>query len=135
MGILSLITDLATTVLNKVFPDKTEADKQRFILELQASLAASDLMKAQIDVNTAEAANPNRKWVTWRECLGYVLVAAISWQWLGVPFICFFAAMLNHPIDIKILPNIEILDVLYLLCGMVGIDASGIIAAKVKGRK
>ena len=132
MDIISLITGLASTVVSRVWPDKTLAEQQKFTLELQAALMQSDLLKSQVEVNKAEASNPNRKWTTWRELLGYVLVCALTWQWVAVPFISYVALLFNHPIDTKILPDIQILDMLYIILGMLGLDSGAIIANRMK---
>lgn len=133
MGVFESIIALATSIFNRVAPDRTKAQEQQFILEMQKALAESDLLKGQIDVNKAEALNPNRKWVTWRELLGYILVTAVGWQWVGLPLVSFLLLVSGNPVEIDKLPNIEILDMLYIMLGMLGLDASPIIAGRLRG--
>ncbi len=130
--IVESIIGIIGTIFDRVLPDKNREDKQKFLLEVQQELSKTDLMKAQIDVNKAEAENPNRKWITWRELLGYTIVVAIASQYVVFPYITYFAELLGHgPVAI---PKFEILDLIYVLCGMLGIDSAGFIAGKVKNR-
>lgn len=132
MDPISVIAGLATTILNKVWGNKDDELKRQFISEFQKELNRVELQKAQIDVNVAEANNPNRKWVTWRELLGYVLVLAVTWQWVLMPFISYVALLVNHPVDISKLPDFNVVDMLYIMLGMLGLDATPIITNRFK---
>lgn len=133
---------LVTTILDKFFPNQTEIKKadlelKRVAIEAEAALfaAKAGLLQGQMSTNTAEAANPNRKWVTWRECLGYILVVAIGYQWLVLPVVSLIALFVGHPLDMSKIYTIEILDVIYLMCGMLGLDAAPLIANKIRGQR
>jgi hypothetical protein len=130
---------LITTILDKFFPNQTEIKKadielKKAAIEAEITMFATTagLLKGQMDTNTEEARNPNRTWMTWREMLGFVLVSAIAWQWVVVPFISFIALLVNHPVDTALLPKIEILDMVYLMCGMLGLDAAPILTNRFK---
>lgn len=70
---LGSVADLASTVVNKIWPDKSEAERQ----QLAAALA---LVQGQMDINKAEAASPNwfvagaRPFIMW-SC-GFAMVYA-----------------------------------------------------------
>lgn len=129
------IAALVMQVVKSILPETPE-DKLRAIeLSIRQQELSQELAKGQIQVNEAEASQPNRKWVTWRELLGYMLVIAISWQWLVVPFLAAIWLIAGHPLDVTKLPQIEMLDVLYLLGGILGLDLGPIVANKVRGKK
>ena len=118
----------------KSFLPQTPEDKLREIeLSIQQQVIANEVFKAQIAVNVAEAANPNRKWVTWRECIGYILVCALAYQWIALPILSLLAQTAGSPIILEKLYTVDMLDVLYLMGGMLGLDVGPIIANKVRG--
>ena len=130
--IVESIIGVIGTIFDRVLPDKNMQAKQQFLMEVQKELNKTDLAKSQLAINKAEAENSNRKWITWRELLGYVIVVAVSWQYVLNPIITYFSVLLGHgPINA---PQFEILDLLYLLCGMLGIDSAGLIANKIKNK-
>lgn len=64
MNPLTLLLPLLTTVLDRVMPSKTEADKVKLEqakaelnVELQKTLATSKIAEGQIEINKAEAAH------------------------------------------------------------------------------
>lgn len=91
MDVFSAIANLVTSVVSRVWPDKTESDKQRFTLEIVQALQQSEIIKKQLDldaaqakVNEAQANNPNlfvsgsRPYIMWG--LGTVLIIYFTLQ-------------------------------------------------------
>lgn len=72
------VADLASTVINKIWPDKSEQEKQQLA-------AAVMVIQGQLDINKAEAANPSVFVSGWRPGLGWACVAACTWNWIGLP--------------------------------------------------
>jgi hypothetical protein len=89
-------------------------------LQLEATKIASEELKAQMEVNAAEASAPGRTWLTWREALGYVCVMAVAYHFIIQQFIAFVCNALGHPV---ILPVLEIAGLMSILTGMLGIHA------------
>jgi len=116
---LQLVLSLVGNVVNRLWPDKTQQEKQQFILALQQELNQTDLARSQIAVNEAEAANPNRRWVTWRELTGYACASAVIWSYILQPFLLFILAAANHPVTN--LPELDMGQLMFLLLGMLGI--------------
>jgi hypothetical protein len=71
---------LANTVINKVWPDKTEAEKQQLA-------AAVQLVQGQLEINKVEAASPSVFVSGWRPFIGWVCGAACAWNWIGLPIL------------------------------------------------
>lgn len=132
LPVISSILDLVMTGIKSFLPGTPEDKLKALELALQEKLAANQLLTKQMDVNIAEAANPNRTWATWRECLGYILVFAVGYQWVVLPVISLIAQAFGHALDLAKIYTFDILDVLYLMCGMLGLDVGPIVANKVK---
>lgn len=71
---------LANTVINKVWPDKTEAEKQQLA-------AAVQLVQGQLEINKVEAASSSVFVSGWRPFIGWVCGAACAWNWIGLPIL------------------------------------------------
>lgn len=105
------VADLANTVIGKIWPDKSEQEKQQLA-------AAVMVIQGQIDINKAEASNPNWFVSSWRPFIGWVCGAACAWNWVGLPMSKFIAALAGHPITMS---PADISEMLPILIGMLGL--------------
>lgn len=102
---LGSVADLATTVINKIWPDKSEQEKAQLA-------AAVQLVNGQLEINKAEATNPNWFVAGWRPFIGWICGTGLGYQFLV------------YPVLIAYVPKIQQLDMgtlLTLLLGMLGI--------------
>ena len=74
------VADLANNVINKIWPDKSEQEKQ----EIAGAFA---LMQSQIAVDQAEASNPTLFVSGWRPFIGWTCGSACAWNWIGIPIV------------------------------------------------
>lgn len=119
MNPLELILGTVGTIINKIWPDKTEVEKQKFLLELQEQLNQTELAKGQLEVNREEAKNGNL-WVSgWRPAVGWVCASAFAWSFLGQPLVSYFVALSGHPIPA--FPALDTGSMLTVLMGMLGL--------------
>lgn len=132
---VSAIVGLATTIMNKIWGNKDDKLKRDFLLQFQKEIATLELTKAQISINQAEAANPNRTWITWRELLGYALVSVVIYSKILFPIIALLADMAGHPLNLRNIPDVDLLDTLYLLCGMLGLDLAPSVIGKINSMR
>jgi Holin of 3TMs, for gene-transfer release len=120
---MALITDpvsevagLATTVINKIWPDKSAE-------EAQAIANQFALIQGQLKVNEAEASNTNWFVAGWRPYIGWICGTGLAYQFLV------------YPILIAFVPKIVQLDMgtlITLLSGMLGFGVLRT-AEKIKG--
>lgn len=112
-GILSLFGVESSASQEK----KLEAQK------LVTKLAMEEIRarNLQLEVNKAEAANPNRKWISWRELVGYVSAFAFAWSFVFQPFLVFLLTVAGKSIDI---PSLDLSQLLPVLLGMLGLSGS-----------
>ena len=123
LGIGSIVLE----VLDKFFPNQTEIKKADLELkmaainaELQVRINELQLLQKQAETNTQEAANPNRKWFTWREMLGYGCAGAVVYTLIIRPFLVDILTLCGLE-TVKNLPVVDISQLFKLLLGMLGI--------------
>lgn len=134
----NLIIPAVTTILDKVLPDAQAAADAKFKLlelaqngQLAEMNAVKELALAQLDVNKAEAASADPYTSRWRPTIGYVLGAALAFQYLINPLIVWYAAIWQPGITP---PAIGLDDNLWeLMFGVLGL-AGWRSLDKIKGR-
>jgi len=110
---LGAISDLAGTVINKIWPDKSEAEKQQLV-------AAVTLVQGQLAINSEEAKNPSVFVSGWRPFIGWVCGSACAWNWIGLPIAK--VGLLLAGITLSISPA-DLSEMLPVLMGMLGLGA------------
>lgn len=105
------VADLANTVIGKIWPDKSEQEKQQLA-------AAVMVVQGQLDINKAEAANPSLFVSGWRPAIGWVCGAACAWNWVGLPVMK--AVLLAVGYQLALAPA-DIGEMMPVLLGMLGL--------------
>ena len=108
---LGSVADLATTVINKIWPDKSEQEKAQMA-------AAMAIVQGQLDANKAEAANPSMFVSGWRPFIGWVCGMGCAWNWIGLPVANFVTAYFGHPVTLS---PADLTEMMPLLIGMLGL--------------
>lgn len=124
---LSNILGLASTVIDKLFPDKNEALKQKTEL---ARMAAEGQLKEleqvwtnatdQIKVNVEEAKNQSIFVAGWRPSVGWVCSSALAYHYIIQPFLTFALGAFHVTV---ILPVLDMGELMTLLFGILGLGA------------
>jgi hypothetical protein len=108
------LSGLVNTAINKIWPDKTEAEKQQLA-------AAVMVVQGQMDINKVEAANPSVFVSGWRPFIGWVCGSACAWNWIGLPIAKLTAVILGHSIDLSPADLTEMMPVLLGMLGLGGL--------------
>jgi hypothetical protein len=108
---LGAVSDLIGTVVNKIWPDKTEAERQQLA-------AAVMIVNGQLDINRAEASNPSVFVSGWRPFIGWVCGSACAWNWIGLPVAAIALRAVGHPIE---LAPADLSQMWPVLLGMLGL--------------
>lgn len=108
---LGSIADLAGTVISKIWPDKTEAEKQQLA-------AAVMVVQGQIDINKEEAKSPSVFVSGWRPAIGWICGMACAWNWVGLPIAKLALDLLGKPIALS---PADIGEMMPILLGMLGL--------------
>ena len=108
---LGAVADLAGTVISKIWPDKTEQEKQQLA-------AAVMVVQGQLDINKTEAGNPSVFVSGWRPALGWICGLACGWNWIGLPIAKFGLILAHNPIQIS---SADLSEMFPILLGMLGL--------------
>ncbi len=108
---LGAVSDLVNTAINKIWPDKTEAEKQQLA-------AAVMVVQGQLDINKIEAANPSVFVSGWRPFIGWVCGAGCTWNWIALPVVKTVLAICGTTIELHPADLTEMLPLLFGLLGL-----------------
>ncbi len=121
MDPISSIVSLVTSIVSRVWPDKTEVQKQQFALELAKEMNQQQLLTKQIDVNIEEAKSSNLFVAGGRPFVIWICGLSFAWQFLVQPIIVFIGAAAGHPI--LNLPVFDYNSLNTVLMGLLGLGA------------
>jgi hypothetical protein len=108
---LGAVADLAKGVIDKFFPDKSEAERQQMVM-------AMTVIQGQLDVNKVEAGNNNLFVSGWRPYVGWVCGSGFAIQFVIGPLAEWGASLAGHPLKF---PPLDLETMLPLLLGMLGL--------------
>jgi hypothetical protein len=108
---LGAVSGLISDVVTRIWPDKSEAEKQQLA-------AAVMVVQGQLDINKVEAASPSVFVSGWRPFIGWVCGVACAWNWIGLKMALFVAAYLGHPLDMQ---PADVSEMMPVLLGMLGL--------------
>ena len=108
---IGAVSDLISTVVNKIWPDKSEQERAQIA-------AAVQIVQGQLDINKTEAASSSVFVAGWRPSIGWVCSIALFYQYVLRPIVQFIAVVSGHPLPP--MPGID--DNLWeLMLGMLGL--------------
>lgn len=110
-GLFGLIDKLFTS------DDERMAAKLK-VLELERS---GEL--AQIAVNAQEASHDSIFVAGWRPFIGWVCGLAFTWAFLLYPMFSFFVVAFGLPVDLTLVPELDLAAMMPVLMGMLGLGA------------
>jgi hypothetical protein len=108
---LDLVNTIAGKTIDRLWPDKSEQERQ----QLAAAVA---IVQGQLDINKAEAASPSVFTSGWRPGIGWVCALALFMQYIARPMLMWGGIVTGH--TWPTLPGID--DNLWqLMLGMLGL--------------
>ena len=119
---LGSIADLVNTAIGKIWPDKTEQEKQQLA-------AAVMVVQGQIDINKEEAKNPSLFVSGWRPSVGWVCSAGLAVQFLILPIAQWSLILMGKNVT---LPSLDLEVLITMLGGMLGLGGLRT-AEKIRG--
>jgi len=105
------VADLVNTAISKIWPDKSEQDKQQLA-------AAVMVVQGQLEINKVEAGSPSLFVSGWRPAIGWICGAACAWNWVGLPIAKLLILALGYQITIA---PADVSEMLPILMGMLGL--------------
>lgn len=114
--------DLARVAVDKLWPDKSEADKAQLA-------AAVTLAQGQLAINQAEATSSSAFTSGWRPFIGWTCGAGFAVQFIIGPLGEWIAELAGHAVTF---PSLDLGQMMPILAGMLGLGALRTVE-KVKG--
>lgn len=124
---LGSMFDFASRIVDKIFPDKTEAEKAKLrMFELQA---AGELKQVENDFNLAvqqiavniEEAKSDKWWKAgWRPFIGWVCGFAFAYYYVIQPFLVWIVQTAGY---VSSMPVLDMGELTTLLFGLLGLGA------------
>lgn len=115
---ISAVFDGITTVVNKIWPDATEAQKEALQVQLAELQANTDLAKGQQAIDQTEAGSASLFVAGWRPFIGWVCGVAFAYHFVLQPLIAFVSAYYGKTV---ILPTFDMSTLSTVLMGMLGL--------------
>jgi len=119
---LAEVSELANSVIGRIWPDKTEAEKQQLA-------AAVMVIQGQLDINKEEAKSPSLFVSGWRPALGWICGLACAWNWVGLPIAKLGLALYGVTIELSPADVSEMMPILLGMLGLTGFRS----LEKIKG--
>lgn len=119
------IFEFATKLIDRIVPDKAKAGEMQLALARMAAdgrlaelTAETELAKAQISVNLAEAANKSL-WVSgWRPYVGWICGSGLAYASIVQPLLVFLARLAGNEVQP---PEIDTSVLIPVLLGILGL--------------
>jgi roadblock/LC7 domain-containing protein len=121
MPIPAIVTALLPalgTLVDRLIPDKAEAEKARNQLEAQLVTAANAAAMAHVEVTKVEAGHSSVFVAGWRPSIGWVCAAGLAWAFVLAPIASWALVVLGIKAE---LPAIQFDHLFELVLAMLGI--------------
>ncbi len=137
---ISSALDLATSVVDRIWPDATSKLKAKAALaelassgELKKMALQAGLVEGQLKINANEAASTNLFVSGWRPFVGWVCGLAFAWAFVLEPVT---ATILTAVGSVVVLPVLNLTAMMPVLLGMLGLGGMRSFekSKKVEGR-
>ena len=113
--------DFATTIVQRIWPDKSQQEQQELAGMFQQLTAQTEIDKAE-----AQSTDPLQHW---RGGLGWVCTAAYAYNFVLNPLLSAISTLAGNPV---VLPNLDIGPLSTLTLGMLGLGGLHVVE-RVKG--
>jgi len=118
IGILSSLLPVASTILDRVVPDKNAAQKAKLEMEKELTNAFNKANLAQIETNKVQAAHPSLFVAGARPAIMWICAFGLGWQFVFQPVAVWGMAVSG--LDV-VLPIIETEGLMTLTMSLLGL--------------
>ena len=128
---LGAVAGLAGDVINRIWPDASESEKNRLSLALTQLNAEMEIMRTQTAVNAAEAASSSLFVAGWRPFIGWICAASLGYQYVIYPILLWGGLMYHGFTPPQPVVSDVLMELLFGMLGLAGLRT----AEKLKGVK
>jgi hypothetical protein len=117
---LTAVLNIGNTVIDRLLPDKTANDQAKAQLAQAALQGDFNEVMGQLEINKVEAASGSTFVAGWRPFVGWVCGAGVAYHYIIQPMAQFLLVAFHSNFDPTKLPQINMVELLGLLTGMLG---------------
>jgi hypothetical protein len=118
--VVAPITNLFTSILDRVLPDKVANDQAKVELAKMTLNGELSQIMGQLEINKVEAASNSTFVAGWRPFIGWICGCAIAYEMILRPLLTFAAHAFGGHVDA---PDIQTQDLIGLVVTMLGMGA------------
>ena len=120
IGILSSLLPVATSIIDRVVPDKNAAKKAKLDMQKELTTAFNKANLAQIETNKIQAAHPSIFVSGARPAIMWVCCFALAWQFIFAPVLSWVIVTWYPMITLPVLETNELISLIMALLGLGG---------------
>jgi hypothetical protein len=105
-------------IIEHFIPDKSKAAEAAQAIQFELVKQMGEQNKGQLEINTAEAGNPNVFVSGWRPFIGWVCGFSLAWTFFLEPICQYFAVLLGSTVTFPTLGNEALLTLTINLLGL-----------------
>lgn len=128
---LGSIADFAKTVVDKIFPDAGQKEKDAATFAIMQATQDFQIAQGQLEVNKVEAASSSFFIAGWRPFIGWTCAVACAWNWIGLSIVKTICTLLQY--NVTLMPA-SLEEMFPVLLGLLGLGTLRTVE-KVKGTK
>lgn len=116
----AVLTPAIGTLIDRLIPDKHEAEKAKAEMEVKLVEAANQVNLEQIKTNQLEAGHRSIFVAGWRPFIGWTCGAGFAWAFVGQPLAVWVLALSGSTISLPDLDTAPLLEMAFAMLGLAG---------------
>jgi hypothetical protein len=128
---LGAVASLAGDVINRIWPDASEAEKNKLSIALTQMNAEMEIMRTQTAVNATEAASSSLLVAGWRPAIGWICAASLGYQYVLYPILLWSGMLVPNFVPPQPVVSDVLMELLFGMLGLAGLRT----VEKLKGVK
>ena len=120
LGILSSLLPVATSIIDRVVPDKNAAKKAKLDMQRELTTAFNKANLAQIETNKIQAAHPSIFVSGARPAIMWICAFGLGWQFVFQPVAVWVLALTDAGVALPIIETEGLMSLTLALLGLGG---------------
>jgi|TARA_R110000764_G_scaffold332_2_gene1393 hypothetical protein len=120
LGILSSLLPVATSIIDRVVPDKNAAKKAKLDMQKELTTAFNKANLAQIETNKIQAAHPSIFVSGARPAIMWICAFGLGWQFVFQPVAVWVLALTDAGVALPIIETEGLMSLTLALLGLGG---------------
>lgn len=121
IGLAAILGPAIGTLIDRLIPDKAEAEKAKAEMELKLVEAANQVNLEQIKTNQIEAGSTNWFVASWRPMVGHVCAMGFAWAFIFQPIAIWILALSGSTATLPDIDTAPLTEMLFALLGLGGL--------------